>query len=272
MMIRTILLSFFLATNIGAAAFTPKPVEKPNYENFNVWVEDYKSRAAQAGIDRALMDRIFAGQKPDSTIIRLDRNQAGSGITKEEYLAKVISQNRIDTGRALIKQHATLLNEISAKYGVEKEFMVALWGLETGYGTNTGGFHVINALATLSYDGRRRELFEKELLNAFKIIQEGHVTEDNMLGSWAGAMGQCQFMPTSFFRFAVDYDGDGRRDIWSTKADVFASISNYLATVGWGKSADIKEKALLDWNKSSYFVASVFKLAKELGYDGETKD
>lgn len=271
MMIRTILLSFFLSTNIGASAFTPTPVEKPNYEDFRVWVEDYKSRAEQAGIDRALMDRIFKGQ-PDSNIIRLDRNQAGSGITKEEYLAKVISQSRINTGRALIKQHATLLNEVSAKYGVEKEFIVALWGLETGYGTNTGGFHVINALATLAYEGRRREFFEKELLNAFKIIQNGHVTEENMLGSWAGAMGQSQFMPTSFFMYAVDYDGDGRRDIWGTKADVFASISNYLATVGWDKSAATKEKALLDWNKSSYFVASVFKLAGELGYDGETKD
>ena len=219
-----------------------------------------------AGIDLALMDKVFAGKKPDSTVIRLDRNQPHTKITLDEYLAKVVTSDRIRTGKALLEQNAALLGEIEAKYGVNKEFVVALWGLETGYGTNTGNFSVVNSLMTLAYDGRRRELFEKQLLNALKIIQNGHTTDAEMIGSWAGAMGQCQFMPTSFFMYAVDYNGDGKRDIWNTKADVFASISNYLATVGWGKEREIKEKALLDWNKSDYFVASVFKLAMGIGY------
>jgi len=267
MMFKTILLSIFLSlAAMSANAFTPTPMAKPNYEDFNVWLADYKIRAAQAGIDANLMESAFKGQKPNSTIIRLDRNQPHTKTTLDEYLARVVTPERIRTGKALLEQNADLLNEIQAKYGVEKEFVVALWGLETGYGTNTGGFSVINSLMTLSYDGRRREFFEKELLNALKIIQDGHVTEAEMIGSWAGAMGQCQFMPTSFFKYSVDYNGNGKRDFWNTKADVFASISNYLATVGWGKERKIKEKALLDWNKSDYFVASVFKLATGIGY------
>ena len=122
------------------------------------------------------------------------------------------------------------------KYGVPREYIVALWGIETNFGTNTGGYDVINALATLAWDGRRADFFKKEMFDALKIIDQGHITHANMKGSWAGAMGQNQFMPSSFHSFAVDGDGDGRKDIWTNKADVFASTANYLKTVGWKPS------------------------------------
>ena len=126
-----------------------------------------------------------------------------------------------------------MLERIAAKYGVQARFIVALWGTETNYGGYTGNFSVPRSLATLAYDGRRAEFFRKELLNALKIIDAGHITLADMDGSWAGAMGQCQFMPTSFLKYAVDYDGDGKKDIWGTRADIFASIANYLSSVGW---------------------------------------
>ena len=126
-----------------------------------------------------------------------------------------------------------MLNRIGAQYGVQPRFIVALWGIETDFGRNTGGFGVITALATLAHDGRRSEYFRGELLNALKIIDAGHIAAGDMKGSWAGAMGQSQFMPSSFLSYAVDQNGDGRRDIWTTQEDVFASIANYLASVGW---------------------------------------
>ena len=133
----------------------------------------------------------------------------------------------------MMAQHRDLLNEIGQQYDVQPRFIVALWGIETNYGKNTGGYRIVNALATLAFDGRRSQYFRTELFNAFRILQEGHISPELMKGSWAGAMGQCQFMPSSFLRLAVDYDGDGRKDIWKTAADVFASAANYLSQSGW---------------------------------------
>jgi membrane-bound lytic murein transglycosylase B len=141
--------------------------------------------------------------------------------------------SRIERGRELLAQHRPLLEEIGAAYGVQPRFIVALWGIETNFGTYTGGFPVIQALATLAHDGRRSSYFREELLNALQILDDGHIDVARMQGSWAGAMGQSQFMPSSFLRFAQDYDGDGRRDIWTTEADVFASAASYLAGFGW---------------------------------------
>ena len=150
-----------------------------------------------------------------------------------QYIDRVISDGRADRGRALYREHAALLQAISAQYGVPPGMIVALWGIETDFGRATGNFSVISALATLAYDGRRSAFFRKELLHALQIIDEGHIQPKAMRGSWAGAMGQNQFMPSSFVRFAVDYNNDGRRDIWETRSDIFASIANYLAGSGW---------------------------------------
>ena len=145
---------------------------------------------------------------------------------------------------------------------------MALWGLETAYGKNTGNFNILNSLATLAYEGRRREFFESELISALLIIDQGHIKASDMKGSWAGAMGQCQFMPSSFLAYAVDYDHDGKTNIWTDREDVLASIANYLSTVGWGADEETKRKALMHWNRSTYFVASVFKLAEEIRDEG----
>ena len=140
---------------------------------------------------------------------------------------------RVEKGRQRLRENRALLVEIGRKYGVQPRFLVAFWGIETDFGRHTGGFRVIPALATLAYDGRRSAYFRRELLNALEILDQGHIALSDMVGSWAGAMGQSQFMPSSFVTFAVDYDGDGRKDIWNTKADVFASAANYLSRVGW---------------------------------------
>ena len=138
-------------------------------------------------------------------------------------------------GKSKLKKHEELLRKISSKYGVQSRYIVALWGIETDFGRITGGFPVISSLATLAYDGRRSKFFRKELLLALKIVDGGHILAKDMMGSWAGAMGQNQFMPSSFLNFAVDYNGDGKKDIWNTLPDVFASSANYLNLSGWDR-------------------------------------
>ena len=197
-------------------------------QGFEVWLADFKQRAVASGIAKSTVNSALKIAEPIERIVQLDKKQPEKKQTMEEYLANVISDARIIKGRELYEQHAELLSRISAQYGVEPEFIVALWGLETGYGKNTGGFNVVSALATLAYEGRRREFFESELMSALLIIDQGHVTASDMRGSWAGAMGQCQFMPSSFVRFAVDFDGDGRRDIWTSIPDALATAANLL--------------------------------------------
>lgn len=233
-------------------------------DGFAVWLADFKERAVANGIARSTVNRSLKIAEPIERIITLDKKQPEKKLTMEEYMANVISDARIIKGRELYEKNYDLLNTISAQYGVEPEFIVALWGLETGYGKNTGGFNVLSSLATLAYEGRRREFFESELVSALLIIDQGHIEPSEMRGSWAGAMGQCQFMPSSFLAYAVDYDGDGKTDIWSNKQDIFASIANYLRTVGWGASEEQKRQTLMHWNRSTYFVASVFKMAEEI--------
>jgi len=200
---------------------------------FEQWLGEVRSEARSRGVSDGILDAAFAGVAPIPRIIELDRNQPEFKLKFDEYLSRVVSDARIATGRRLLDEHARLLDEIEAKYRVQKRFIVALWGVETDFGRITGGFPVIAALATLAYDGRRSAFFRKELMLALDILQQGHIKPDAMKGSWAGAMGQNQFMPSSFHRFAVDHDGDGHKDIWGTLPDVFASIARYLSESGW---------------------------------------
>ena len=234
---------------------------------FEKWVQAFKSEAIEKGISSSLVEQAFEGVAPIPRIIELDRKQPEGRMTFGEYRKKIVSQIRIQRGREMMAQHRDLLDEIGQHYGVQPRFIVALWGIETNYGKNTGGYSVVNALATLAFDGRRSQYFRTELLNAFKILQDRHIPLEAMKGSWAGAMGQCQFMPSSFLRLAVDYDGDGRKDIWTTHADVFASAANYLSQSGWhgnqtwgrqaqlpggfnNKDASLKiKKSLTTWQK-----------------------
>lgn len=236
-----------------------------NTKPFGIWVEEFKQEAMQEGISKQTLDNAFADVEPIDRIIELDRKQPESTLTLEQYLQKIISDDRISEGRRLYAENKLVLEKISAQFGVPAPYIVALWGIETSYGENTGNYGVIESLATLAYDGRRSEFFRAELIKALKIAESDHITADNMSGSWAGAMGQCQFMPSSFLNFAVDYDGDGKRDIWNTNEDVFASIANYLQSSGWNDDPQNNFNVLLKWNRSRYFATAVVQLAEAIG-------
>jgi membrane-bound lytic murein transglycosylase B len=200
---------------------------------FGAWLEDVRHEAAEIGISPATIEAALGGLAPIPRVIELDRRQPEFTLGFEAYLARVVTDQRVEEGRRRLRRHRDLLERIGREFGVQPRFILALWGIESNYGDTTGGYPVIGALATLAYDGRRASFFRKELFNALRILDGGHIAIEAMTGSWAGAMGQSQFMPSSFLNFAVDHDGDGRRDIWTSEADVFASIANYLANSGW---------------------------------------
>ena len=202
-------------------------------DEFHSWLKALKSEAASMGISKPTLDTAFRNVKPIPRIIELDRKQPEFTLSFKEYLQRVTPQARVNKGRKQFAKNKQILSEISKKYGVQPQFLVAFWGIETDFGRVTGGFHVIPALATLAFDDRRSKFFRRELHFALQILEDGHIAADAMVGSWAGAMGQPQFMPSSFAGYAVDHDNDGRKDIWTTKPDVFASAANYLSRYGW---------------------------------------
>ena len=202
-------------------------------QDFNVWLSELRVDARKKGISISTLEAALKGVQPISRVIELDRRQPEFTLTFRQYMDRVVNEKRVRTGRKRLTEHRALLEEISLKYSVQPRFIIALWGIETDFGRITGGFPVIPALATLAHDGRRSAFFRKELILALQIVDEGHISAEAMFGSWAGAMGQNQFMPSSFHAFAVDHDRDGNKDIWGTLPDVFASIANYLARSGW---------------------------------------
>lgn len=202
-------------------------------EGFNNYVQALKEEALAKGFSQATVNQAFSQPTLYRRAVKADRNQPERVETLDTYLPKRLPQWKVDRARARFKEHEVLLKQIEAKYGVQPRFIIALWGVETNFGKITGNFNVVSALSTLAYEGRREAFFKKELWAALQILEEGHIDADNMKGSWAGAMGQNQFMPTSFLTFAVDGDGDGKKDIWTNTADVFASIANYLSKEGW---------------------------------------
>ena len=222
----------------GAVAIVAGLAAAPAYANaepgdFATWLSGLRAEAEAKGIRTATLDAALTGLTPIPRVIELDRRQPEFTLTFEQYMARVVPPDRVVKARKKYHENKELLDKIGAKFGVQPRFIVAFWGIETDFGRVDGGFHVVQALATLAYDGRRSDYFRKELLNALTIIDQGHIDADGMMGSWAGAMGQFQFMPSSFLNFAYDYDGDGRRDIWRNQGDAFASAANYLAKSGW---------------------------------------
>lgn len=226
---RSLTLAAYVALSIGC--ITAKAAKAA--PEFETWVANFKEDAKRQGISQKTLDKAFVGVAPVKRIIELDRKQPEGTMTFAQYKNRVISDARIAQGRKMYQKHKQLLEETAKNYGVPAQYIVALWGVETSYGNNTGGFGVVTALSTLAHDGRRSSFFRKELINALKILDEGHITLEDMKGSWAGAMGQNQFMPSSFHAFAVDGNNDGRRDIWTSLPDVFASTANYLNKSGW---------------------------------------
>lgn len=205
---------------------------------FEVWLGAFRPRALEAGIRAEVLDRALSGLVFDEKIVARDRNQNEFTKTIWDYLDTAVSADRVALGRKAMQRHAALLDRIEADYGVDKQAVAAIWGLESAYGSYRGDISTIGALATLAYDGRRAAFFEAQLIAALKILQNGDVTPEAMRGSWAGAMGHTQFMPTSWWDFAVDFDGDGRKDIWGDDpADALASAANYLRHWGWTKGA-----------------------------------
>jgi membrane-bound lytic murein transglycosylase B len=202
-------------------------------QDFNSWLVGMRAEASRQGISQKTINAALYNINPKQRIIELDRKQPEGRKTFADYKKMIVSDSRIKRGRQMMRDYAGILQDVENQYGVPKQFIVALWGIETNYGSNTGGFGVVEALATLAWEGRRAEFFRKELMNALKIIDAGHISAASMKGSWAGAMGQNQFMPSSFNAYAVDGNGDGKRDIWGTKKDVFASSANYLKKNGW---------------------------------------
>lgn len=225
---RTLLLGFLAA---AAAPALPSRAQSGSWEAF---LDGVRAEARRHGISQATLSRALAGLRPNGRVIELDRRQAEGGLTWEEYRDRImVSPTRVANAQRHYAENQSLLRAIEARYRVSPAVIVAIWGVETNFGGNTGGFGVIEALATLAWEGRRAEYFRKELLAALRILEQGHIAPERMKGSWAGAMGQPQFMPSNFERLAVDFDGDGRRDIWDSKADALASIAHYFQRNGW---------------------------------------
>ena len=230
--VRIILPGGLVCLFLAAASLVPSPARAADTD-FTTWLVELRKEAMGLGISAETLDAALGDVTPHERVIELDRSQPEFNLTFDEYLAKFISDWRRQTGVKMMAEHSEILDKVSKKYGVQKRFLVTFWGLETSYGRYLGSFNVPRSLATLAHDGRRSAYFRKELLNALRIIEDGHIAAADMKGSWAGAMGQSQFMPSSFLNYAVDWNGDGRRDIWATKPDVFASAANYLKKAGW---------------------------------------
>lgn len=204
--------------------------ETNDYEN---WLIDLRKDALSQGISAEIFDKAMFTVEINEKVKKLDIKQPEKTITFNDYLSRSVSSNRIKLGQKLYKEYASELNQIANFYNVQPRFIVAIWGIETNYGSYTGNFPVISALTSLSFKGRRASFFRKQLIAALHILNDGDITLEEMTGSWAGAMGQSQFMPTSYLEYAQDFNNDGKKDIWNDQLDIFASIAYYLKRHGW---------------------------------------
>ena len=201
--------------------------------DFESWLNGVRHDAKAAGISQVTIEAALTGLSPIERVLELDRRQPEFTRTFWSYLDRAVTPKRIEQGRALLTEHGALLGRVQRRYNVQPGYLVAFWGLESNFGSHTGGFSVIGALATLAYDARRGAFFRAQLLDALRIVDQGHIGLAEMEGSWAGAMGQLQFIPSTFVNYAVDFDGDGRQNIWTDLPDVFGSAANYLSSMGW---------------------------------------
>jgi membrane-bound lytic murein transglycosylase B len=239
---RTMLTRRRLATVLAAPVALPRLALA---DDFSSYIKDFRRRAHAKGIGETTLEVAFRSARYEPQVVAADRHQPEFTLTWEQYRSRVVSASRISDGRARYAANRDVIARAVQRYGAAPSPIMGIWGLESDYGAATGGYSVISALATLAYDGRRRAYFESELLDALRIIQRGDIDPARMTGSYAGAMGQPQFMPDSFLRYAVDFSGDGKRDIWGNPADVFGSIANYLQSIGWNKALPWGEQVTL---------------------------
>ncbi|MFQ3199142.1 MAG: membrane-bound lytic murein transglycosylase B [Paraglaciecola sp.] len=210
--------------------------EEKSQAGFEQYIVDIKLEALEKGYSQTFLDQIFAEATFRQRAVKADKNQPETKLTLDTYLATRVPDWKVEQALALYQDHGEVLAKVEKKFGVQARFIVALWGNESNFGKLMGHYPVISSLTTMAYEGRREVMFRKQLFAALEILQQGHISPDKFLGSWAGAMGQSQFMPTSFLHYAYDFDGDGKKDIWRNQADVFASIANFLKNEGWDDS------------------------------------
>lgn len=221
---------------IDAVAIAPQSSPVPSdgeREDFETFLAGVRSEAASRGISQPTIEAALGSIQPLPVVVERDRAQAEHVLTLSEYLNRRLTRRFVQTGQQRAREHRALLARVSAAYGVQSRFIVAIWGIESNYGRFQGVRPIIPALATLAWDGRRGAFFRGELFNALEIVDRGFIGLEQLQGSWAGAMGQTQFMPSSYLKYAEDFDGNGDRDIWRSHGDIFASIANYLKAHGW---------------------------------------
>jgi lytic murein transglycosylase len=235
---------------------------------FPAWIETVKGEAAAQGISRRTLAALD-GVTPDGRVIALDRSQKAFKQSFEQFAAQRITKGRLDKGARLLRSHAGLLGAIERRFGVPGPVIVAIWGLETDFGANTGNMSVLRSLATLAYDCRRTEMFQRELMSALQIVDRGDVAAGQLRGAWAGEVGQTQFLASNYVRFAVDFDGDGRHDLIRSVPDVLASTANYLKSHGWQRGGDWQPgsanfQTIKTWNKSDIYARTIALFASRL--------
>ena len=250
--LKTILLCGFLAFSLTSCEASSSQV-KSNAEtsdSYACWLEELKKEMITKGISKETIDSVYQKDfyKPNPKIVQVDRKQNEFILTATEYLNRVVNKTRTEKAQKNHKELKNTLKKIEKQYGVQSHYIVAFWGVETNFGSNFGGYDVIEALTTLSYDNRRPQFFREELYQALKIIDVWKIDHTKMQGSWAGAMGHFQFMPSTFNVYAVDYDKNNQIDIWHSFEDAAASASNYLSKIGWNKNLEWGMEVTLPWN------------------------
>lgn len=222
---------------LTSCASSAAPLSRPAFDaGFAGWLQQLEADALANGVSPDTVHAALDNAMPDERVVELDQKQPETTVTFDRYVHRVATPERVQAGRELLLAHGAELNQISRQFGVQPEVIVALWGIESSFGHDSGHYGIIDSLVTLAYEGRRADFFRGELIAALKVLDQEHITPEALRGSWAGAMGQCQFMPSTYLRYAVDYNLDGRRDIWTDSLDVWASIANYLAAEGWSGS------------------------------------
>jgi lytic murein transglycosylase len=259
------LVCFLMAASGASAQYVQ--CEPPG--GFSAWLESFKRAAVAQGVSQRTVSAALDGVTPNPEVLRLDRNQTAFRLSFEEFARQRVTQGRINQARQRMRQHADLLVRIEQRFGVPPEMLMAIWGMETDFGAVTGNMSVVRSLATLGHDCRRTEMFQSNLMAALRIIDRGDLSMQDLRGAWAGEIGQAQFLATSYERFAVDFDGNGRRDLIRSVPDVLASIANYLASHGWRRGEPWDEgthnfTVLREWNRASVYQRALALFANRL--------
>jgi len=237
--------------------------------DFQTWLAGFEREAAAQGISQHTITSALAGVAPDPNVISRDRRQGVFRQSFEQFSGRMVSADRLGKGAALLKRHAALFSRIEQQFGVPGPVLVAIWGLETDFGTNVGRYSTIRSVATLAFDCRRSEKFRGELVEALRIVDRGDMSPAEMHGDWAGEIGQTMFLPSSYVKYAVDYDGNGRRDLIRSVPDVLASTANYLKSYGWHRGEPWGEgtpnfDVLREWNKAEVYARTLAYFAQRL--------